>query len=86
MVVETRDAARAAVEALDTLPGKEREVIHLKFREGLSYRQIAEITGFSLSHVGVLIHTGVKRLRVRLAPALDLQGPGVGSAQRGAIR
>ena len=80
-VVERRDAARAAVEALDTLPAKEREVIHLKFREGLSYRQIAEITGFSLSHVGVLIHTGMKRLRGRLAPAL-----GVETAQRGAIR
>jgi RNA polymerase sigma-70 factor (ECF subfamily) len=80
-VVEKRDSARAAVEALDTLPAKEREVIHLKFREGLSYRQIAEITGHSLSHVGVLIHTGLKRLRGRLAPAL-----GVEAAQRGVIR
>ena len=86
VVALKRDSARAAVEALDTLPHKEREVIHLKFREGMSYRQIAEVTGHSLSHVGVLIHTGLKRLRGRLAPALGIEGLGVEVASRGVIR
>jgi len=86
VVVERRDAARAAVRALDTLPAKEREVIHLKFREGMSYRQIATVTGYSLSHVGVLIHTGMKRLRGRLAPALGVETLGAAAPQRGVIR
>jgi RNA polymerase sigma-70 factor (ECF subfamily) len=81
VVVEERDAAQAAIDALGTLPPKEREVIHLKFREGMSYREISAVTGHSLSHVGVLIHTGMKRLRGRLAPAF-----GVGAAHRGAAR
>ncbi len=81
VVVERRDAARAAVLALDTLPTKEREVLHLKFGEGLTYREIAAVTGHSLSYVGVLIHTGLKRLRSRLAPALGVEG-----ARRGVIR
>ena len=69
------------VDALGTLPAKEREVIHLKFREGMSYREISAVTGHSLSHVGVLIHTGMKRLRGRLAPAF-----GVRSASPGVVR
>ena len=81
VVVEERDAARAALDALGMLPPKEREVIQLKFREGMSYREISAVTGHSLSHVGVLIHTGMKRLRGRLAPALGVQ-----VAHRGATR
>ncbi len=77
-VVGEREAAQAAVDALDALPAKEREVIHLKFREGLSYRQIADVTGLSLSYVGVLIHTGMKRLRGRLAPVLGVEAAGSG--------
>ncbi len=80
-VVAEGEAARAALAALDRLPAKEREVLHLKFAEGLSYREIAALTGFSLSHVGVLIHTGLERLRGRLAPVL-----GVEAASRGATR
>ncbi len=69
-VVEHEEAVSAAVDALARLPEKEREVIHLKFREGLSYRQISAVTGLSLSYVGVLIHTGLRKLRHDLAPAL----------------
>ena len=81
VVVERRDAAQTAIDALGDLPAKEREVIHLKFREGMSYREISAVTGHSLSHVGVLIHTGMKRLRSRLAPAFGVQ-----VASRGVVR
>lgn len=53
--------------ALDHLPKKQQEVIRLKFQEGFSYREISDITGHSISHVGVLIHTGMKALREGLA-------------------
>jgi len=48
---------------LERLPDNQREVIRLKFQGDLSYKEIAEITGLSVSNVGFLIHTGIKRLR-----------------------
>ena len=48
---------------LSKLPDNQQEVIRLKFQDGLSYKEISEITGNSVSHVGVLIHNGVKKLR-----------------------
>ncbi len=65
---ETRDAVSRALEVLATLPPKQREVIELKLRHGLKYREIAEVTGHSLGNVGFLVHHGMKTLRARLAP------------------
>ena len=45
------------------LPANQQEVIRLKFQNGFSYKEIARITQHSVSHVGVLIHTAVTRLR-----------------------
>ncbi|MEM6915684.1 MAG: sigma-70 family RNA polymerase sigma factor [Verrucomicrobiota bacterium] len=48
---------------LERLPENQREVIRLKFQGDLSYKEISEVTGLSVSNVGFLIHTGIKRLR-----------------------
>lgn len=64
--VERRDSAGRILEMLDRLPANQQETIRLKFQNGLSYREIAEVTGLSISHVGVLIHTGLKTLRMKL--------------------
>ncbi|MFN0052863.1 MAG: RNA polymerase sigma factor [Planctomycetales bacterium] len=64
--VEQRDSAGQVFEMLDRLPPKQQETIRLKFQSGLSYREISEVTGLTVSHVGVLIHTGLKTLRARL--------------------
>jgi RNA polymerase sigma-70 factor (ECF subfamily) len=48
---------------LDRLSANQREVILLKFHQGLSYQEITKITGLSSGNVGFLIHTGLKRLR-----------------------
>ena len=55
------------VKELEQLPKPQQEVLRLKFQEGLSYREIGRITGHSVTNVGFLIHTGLKRLRERLA-------------------
>jgi len=68
-IAALRDDVRAALTALDGLPDREREVLHLRFRESMSYRQISAVTELSVSHVGVLIHTAMKRLRRELRPA-----------------
>jgi RNA polymerase sigma-70 factor (ECF subfamily) len=49
--------------ALDRLSENQREVIRLKFQQGLSYKEISEVTGLSSGNVGFLLHTGLKRLR-----------------------
>ncbi len=48
------------------LPERQREVLRLKFQGDLSYREIAEVMDLTVSHVGVLIHTGIQTLRQRM--------------------
>ena len=49
------------------LPDNQAECLRLKFQNDLSYREIASLTGLSVSNVGFLIHTGLKRLRQLLS-------------------
>lgn len=48
---------------MNRLTDKQREVIILKFQQGLSYQEIRSITGLTTGNIGFLIHTGLKRLR-----------------------
>lgn len=61
--MEQRERFDEVLSFLERLPENQREVIRLKFQGDLSYKEIAEITGLSVSNVGFLIHTGIKRLR-----------------------
>lgn len=65
--LESMDSLREVMEVFGTLPASQQEVLRLKLQEHLSYQQISQVTGLSVSHVGVLIHTGLKLLRARLA-------------------
>jgi len=65
-LAEHRENASRVLLMLDTLPENQREVIRLKFQEGLSYREIAAVTGLSVSNVGFLIHRGVSTLREKM--------------------
>ena len=64
---ESNDDAANALAALDRLPPLQREALRLKFAGELSYQQIADAMNKSVSHVGVLIHEGLKTLRKQLA-------------------
>ncbi len=55
---------------LSRLSANQREVIALKFQQGLSYQEIHRITGLTTTNIGFLIHTGLKRLREILPPDL----------------
>ncbi|MFP4106623.1 MAG: RNA polymerase sigma factor, partial [Phycisphaerae bacterium] len=55
--------------AMKLLPDNQQEVLLLKFQNGFSYKEISNITGHSVSYVGVLIHTAVKALRNRMTAA-----------------
>jgi RNA polymerase sigma-70 factor (ECF subfamily) len=49
--------------AIQRLPGRQREVISLRYIEDLSYREISEVTGHTISYVGVLLHEALQSLR-----------------------
>jgi RNA polymerase sigma factor (sigma-70 family) len=63
---QTSDEARAALAALATLSSDQQEVVRLKFNDGLSYRDISDVTGHTVSNVGVLLHTAIKKIRESL--------------------
>jgi len=64
----TKESASSSIKAaLGRLPSAQREVIRLKFLHEMSYREISKVTGLSESHVGVLIHNGIKTLRQHAA-------------------
>lgn len=48
---------------ISRLPNNQREVIRLKFQADLSYKEISEITGYSVTNVGFILNTALKRLR-----------------------
>lgn len=48
---------------MDRLAKNQREVILLKFQQGMSYGEIHDVTGLTPGNIGFLIHTGLKRLR-----------------------
>jgi RNA polymerase sigma-70 factor (ECF subfamily) len=66
-IAERRQQQNRVVACLGELPQKQQEVLLLKFQQGLSYRQISQVTGLTESNVGFLIHTGILTLRGKLA-------------------
>ena len=58
-----KERVAQVMNALDRLSDNQREVIRLKFQQGLSYKEISEVTNLSSGNVGFLLHTGLKRLR-----------------------
>jgi RNA polymerase sigma-70 factor (ECF subfamily) len=60
------DSLRIVREEIGVLPDDYREILILRDIEGLSYNEIAEILGISLSNVKVRIHRGREFLKNRL--------------------
>lgn len=66
---ERQETTSRILELLDRLPVNQQEVVRLKFQAGLSYREISNITGLTVSNVGYLIHTAIGSLRSVLVPS-----------------
>jgi RNA polymerase sigma-70 factor (ECF subfamily) len=64
-----REACTIAMSQLQALPEEERQVILLRIIEGLSLREIAEITGLSTGNVDYRINKALKELTGRLKDA-----------------
>ncbi|MEA2493225.1 MAG: polymerase sigma-B factor [Thermoleophilaceae bacterium] len=62
-----RTEQRASLEpALDALPEREREILRMRFEEGLTQTQIADKIGISQMHVSRLIRKSLARMRDHL--------------------
>ena len=64
-VAETAEECARMRAAIDRLPERLRELLLLKVREHKSYKEIAQITGLSVTNVGFLLHQAVKKLAGR---------------------
>jgi len=53
--------------SVETLDPRSRELIRLKFNEGLSYKEIGARTGLSSGNVGYLLHHALKAIGEELA-------------------
>jgi len=62
-IIEDQEDAQQVNRAMSQLPENQQEVLRLKFQNGFTYKQIAQITGLSVSGVGFQIHTAMQTLR-----------------------
>jgi RNA polymerase sigma-70 factor (ECF subfamily) len=65
---ERAERCAAMRREIDRLPPRQKEVLLLRIEAGKSYREIAEITGYSSTNVGYILHRTMKDLSARLAP------------------
>lgn len=69
------ELAKRVRAAIDGLPEGQREVVHLRQIEDLSYAEIAEVLGIPVGTVRSRLHHGMARLAEALAPYLA-ESPG----------
>ena len=67
-LLERKETLSQVLDVLGRLPVNQQEVLQLRFQDSLSYKEIAGVTGHSVSNVGFLIHTGLNTIRKKLNP------------------
>jgi len=70
------DERRALERALRRLPAEQREVIHMKVYEDMTFQRIADILGISINTVASRYRYALDRLRQVLTPEQATEGPG----------
>ncbi|TWU10223.1 RNA polymerase sigma factor [Allorhodopirellula heiligendammensis] len=60
---------RRVADSIGSLTPKQREILQLRMQAGLSYREIADVTGLTTSNVGFHLHQAVASLRDQLVTA-----------------
>lgn len=67
LLIEQDEQAQLRQE-INRLPLRDQEVLSLRLSQGLSYKQIAEITDLSVSNVGVILHQAIMKLKASISP------------------
>lgn len=58
--------------ALNTLPARQREIIHLKYFHGMEYQMIADVTGIRYQSVINHVFRGLQALRTQFRPEVKV--------------
>ena len=66
ILAERKEITTMIQQKINDLSPRHREVLRLKFQEGLKYAEIAEIIGESVATVGWLLHEAIAMLRQKL--------------------
>ncbi len=64
--LEKEESMTLVRKKLMALEPRDREVVILKIEHGRSYREISEIMGISVTNVGFILHTAIKKLAKNL--------------------
>ena len=64
---ERADERTSLAPALEALPDREREILRMRFEEGMTQTQIADRVGLSQMHVSRLIRKSLERMRTTLS-------------------
>jgi len=73
--LEKSERAEAVRRAIESLPEKQRVAVILHRYEGLSYKEIAEVMGTSVSSVESRLHRAKVALAAKLADLLEIETP-----------
>ncbi len=57
---------------ITNLPSRQREVVYLKFFEGMSREEISEVMGISTQTVSNMLQMALRKLRIKLASSTQL--------------
>ena len=64
--MDAEDTKDDVVKLVANLVHNQQEVVRLRFEHGLSYREISEVTGLTVTNVGYLLHAAIQNLRKQL--------------------
>jgi len=68
-VAERRDTSEEIAGLMAALPDNQQEVLRLRFEHEMTYREISDVTGLTVTNVGYLLHTAIKSLRQDMNPS-----------------
>lgn len=54
--------------AIQTLPARQQEIVYLRFYEGLSYEEIADIMGLNINSAYKLLYKAIAKLQEKIKP------------------
>jgi len=74
--LKNEEEVRAVIEAMESLPPRQRQVLHLSAFEGLGYREIGEVLSIGEAAVRSSLWLARKALRERLHRILPRDGKG----------
>lgn len=64
-----KEISLAVRQSVATLPPRDRQIVEMRYFEGFSNQEIAEILDLSANHVGVLLYRSLQQLKQRLSGA-----------------